>query len=112
MFRGAPIVAPTGVLRATKRLLATMASETAPSAQAHSNGTGPVHAKKAKLHGRAFYESIGSPKLILAPMVEQSEFVRLVESVFIAAHVANTGFHRPGDCSLDLSYRLRSRRTC
>lgn len=32
--------------------------------------------KRVKLHGRAFYESIGSPKLILAPMVEQSEFVR------------------------------------
>ena len=32
--------------------------------------------KAPKLHGRAFYESIGSPKLILAPMVEQSEFVR------------------------------------
>jgi hypothetical protein len=32
--------------------------------------------KTAKLHGRTFYESIGSPKLILAPMVEQSEFVR------------------------------------
>lgn len=32
--------------------------------------------KKTKLHGRAFYESIGSPKLVLAPMVEQSEFVR------------------------------------
>ena len=30
----------------------------------------------AKLHGRAFYKSIGSPKMILAPMVEQSEFVR------------------------------------
>lgn len=28
-----------------------------------------------KLHGRAFYESLGSPKLILAPMVDQSEFV-------------------------------------
>lgn len=28
-----------------------------------------------KLHGRAFYESIGSPKFILAPMVDQSEFV-------------------------------------
>ncbi|OCL08546.1 FMN-linked oxidoreductase, partial [Glonium stellatum] len=27
-----------------------------------------------KLHGRAFYESIGSPKFVLAPMVEQSEF--------------------------------------
>ncbi|KEZ46894.1 tRNA-dihydrouridine(16/17) synthase [NAD(P)(+)] [Scedosporium apiospermum] len=30
--------------------------------------------KKAKLVGRAFYESIGSPKYILAPMVDQSEF--------------------------------------
>ena len=27
-----------------------------------------------KLHGRAFYESLGSPKHILAPMVDQSEF--------------------------------------
>lgn len=27
-----------------------------------------------KLHGRAFYESIGSPKHVLAPMVDQSEF--------------------------------------
>jgi hypothetical protein len=33
-------------------------------------------AKRVKLHGRAFYESIGSPKIVLAPMVEQSEFVR------------------------------------
>ena len=31
---------------------------------------------KTKLHGRAFYESIGSPKHVLAPMVDQSEFVR------------------------------------
>jgi tRNA-dihydrouridine synthase 1 len=36
-----------------------------------------MQSKKAKLHGRAFYESIGSPKIVLAPMVEQSEFVRL-----------------------------------
>lgn len=33
--------------------------------------------ERRKLHGRAFYESIGSPKIVLAPMVEQSEFVRL-----------------------------------
>lgn len=33
-------------------------------------------ARPAKLHGRAFYESIGSPKIIVAPMVDQSEFVR------------------------------------
>jgi tRNA-dihydrouridine synthase 1 len=29
-----------------------------------------------KLTGRAFYESIGSPKMIVAPMVDRSEFVR------------------------------------
>jgi tRNA-dihydrouridine synthase 1 len=32
-------------------------------------------APRKKLTGRAFYESIGSPKYILAPMVDQSEFV-------------------------------------
>lgn len=31
--------------------------------------------QKTKLHGRAFYKSIGSPKFVLAPMVDQSEFV-------------------------------------
>ncbi len=30
---------------------------------------------RAKIRGRAFYESIGSPKYIVAPMVDQSEFV-------------------------------------
>ncbi|KFY20273.1 hypothetical protein V491_03855, partial [Pseudogymnoascus sp. VKM F-3775] len=30
--------------------------------------------KSTKLHGRAFYESLGSPKFVLAPMVDQSEF--------------------------------------
>lgn len=29
---------------------------------------------RKKLHGRAFYESLGSPKFILAPMVDQSEY--------------------------------------
>ncbi|KAF3481094.1 tRNA-dihydrouridine synthase [Arthroderma uncinatum] len=29
---------------------------------------------KKKLHGREFYESIGSPSMILAPMVDRSEF--------------------------------------
>ena len=35
----------------------------------------PPPAKRRKLTGRAFYESLGSPKMILAPMVDQSEFV-------------------------------------
>lgn len=37
-----------------------------------NNGACP---RSKKLHGREFYESIGSPKFILAPMVDQSEFV-------------------------------------
>lgn len=40
---------------------------------------GPPHRKMStgatKLTGRAFYESIGSPKVIVAPMVDRSEFV-------------------------------------
>ncbi|KAI9721796.1 MAG: hypothetical protein M1812_002131 [Candelaria pacifica] len=45
----------------------------------HNQGSGlfiPPSASsgRSKLHGRAFYESIGSPKMVLAPMVDQSEF--------------------------------------
>ncbi|KAI1458223.1 FMN-linked oxidoreductase [Annulohypoxylon moriforme] len=39
-----------------------------------STANGETAAAKTKLHGRAFYESIGSPKFVLAPMVDQSEF--------------------------------------
>ncbi|KAJ6192720.1 hypothetical protein J3E72DRAFT_253600 [Bipolaris maydis] len=50
----------------------------------HSNGTVQANGKPRKLHGRAFYESIGSPKLVLAPMVEQSEFAwRLLSRSFL-----------------------------
>ncbi|KAI4636851.1 hypothetical protein J4E93_010867 [Alternaria ventricosa] len=48
------------------------------------NGAAQSNGKRRKLHGRAFYESIGSPKLILAPMVEQSEFAwRLLSRSFL-----------------------------
>ena len=35
-----------------------------------------------KLQGRQFYESIGSPKYVVAPMVDRSEFVSLVVSFY------------------------------
>ncbi|KAI1324849.1 FMN-linked oxidoreductase [Xylariaceae sp. FL0255] len=40
---------------------------------------------KPKLHGRAFYESIGSPKFVVAPMVNQSEFAwRMLTRSFLS----------------------------
>jgi tRNA-dihydrouridine synthase 1 len=50
---------------------------------AQSNGVAQADRIRRKLHGRAFYESIGSPKLVLAPMVEQSEFVRFFTPRFL-----------------------------
>ena len=69
-----------------------------------SNGAAQSNGKRRKLHGRAFYESIGSPKLILAPMVEQSEFVCLFTSIrHRRKTMANIIFYRHGDY-----YRARS----
>lgn len=53
-----------------------MASPSAVTAEAPSPmGTALKPGSKPKLHGRAFYESLGSPKFVVAPMVDQSEFV-------------------------------------
>lgn len=55
-----------------RRTLTTMTSPTSSSVMPAENP-----AKRVKLTGRAFYESIGSPKMIVAPMVDRSEFVSL-----------------------------------
>ncbi|KAH6654102.1 tRNA-dihydrouridine synthase C [Truncatella angustata] len=47
---------------------------TAPVAAEAVAATAATTTVKPKLHGRAFYESIGSPKFVVAPMVDQSEF--------------------------------------
>ncbi|OBT64838.1 hypothetical protein VE03_06423 [Pseudogymnoascus sp. 23342-1-I1] len=47
----------------------TPAASTPPTDTTASEAPNPT-----KLHGRAFYESLGSPKFVLAPMVDQSEF--------------------------------------
>ncbi|KAF2194628.1 FMN-linked oxidoreductase [Zopfia rhizophila CBS 207.26] len=67
-------------------------SNSEPQGIAHENATGngyPVDpGKKTKLHGRAFYESIGSPKIVLAPMVEQSEFAwRMLTRSFLPSEL-------------------------
>lgn len=60
--------APLSTIRSTtvSRRLATMTN------QADSPASAPTI---PFLRGRAFYESIGSPKFVVAPMVDQSEFV-------------------------------------
>lgn len=61
-----------------------------------------------KLHGRAFYESIGSPKFIVAPMVDQSEFVCLARSPNGVCAGLTWVLSRPGECSHDPSCCPRS----
>ncbi|CAI6336554.1 unnamed protein product [Periconia digitata] len=62
-----------------------MATEQQQLREVQENGAVERPAKKAKLRGRAFYESIGSPKVVLAPMVEQSEFAwRMLTRSFLS----------------------------
>lgn len=56
---------------------AATASTTADALAPTQDATNTILAKP-KLFGRAFYESIGSPKFVVAPMVDQSEFVRIL----------------------------------
>ncbi|KAK6071623.1 tRNA-dihydrouridine(16/17) synthase [Seiridium cupressi] len=55
-------------MASTESAVATATTDVAPAQNATTTITRP------KLHGRAFYESIGSPKFVVAPMVDQSEF--------------------------------------
>jgi hypothetical protein len=80
-----------------------------------NNGVAHTNGKRAKLHGRAFYESIGSPKLVLAPMVEQSEFVcflRVNLQIAATSLESNHRSNRHGACYLAHSSLPRSRQAC
>lgn len=56
--------------------------------------TANIVSNPKKLHGRAFYESLGSPRFVLAPMVDQSEFVFL--PLRPKRNLANDVHHRHG----------------
>lgn len=56
-------------------------AETQPVSEAQNAPVDVTSQLRKKLLGREFYESIGSPKYIVAPMVDRSEFVILLSSI-------------------------------
>lgn len=62
---------------------------------AQTETVGASQPSPTKLTGRAFYESIGSPKMIVAPMVDRSEFVRLSHTLDSSLTPVDT-IYRPG----------------
>lgn len=74
----------------------TAPMKSSPQPTTVSNGVEtPPNSRPKKLHGRAFYESIGSPRFVLAPMVDQSEFVSQVPILCPTELTSN----RHGACS-------------
>ncbi|KAB2578818.1 Dihydrouridine synthase family [Lasiodiplodia theobromae] len=63
---------------------------TQPSVMENGQEKKPLCFQRPKLHGRAFYEALGSPKMVLAPMVEASEFAwRMLSRSFMPADQKN-----------------------
>ncbi|KAI9823409.1 MAG: hypothetical protein M1826_007766 [Phylliscum demangeonii] len=77
----AATAAGSGTSSGEKRTPSESESESASASRGAGHEMVP---RPTKLHGRAFYESIGSPRMILAPMVDQSEFAwrRLTRSYY------------------------------